>query len=1463
MKDFNLLDDIAKIDAPDPYDWFQAVPEAHDLSGAAAARYMGKILHAPVAWMDMPLDSTDYLESLGAPEQEVETPVGELPTIRSLLAGMGRYIGENVPLGAEGMPEDPTGEYRLTPEILETLLPLTVELAAYPTGVKTLGAAGAHLVEGIEGVLGAAARGYERAARPVGEAYRLWYSRNVLPGKLAKSSGRLATLGEEAVAGVEWWRDVNEAQKLATLDEVERNISHTLDWVEASVLAEDEMAMDLAMGQSPRTPRAPGPGAPTVEGEPSGLDRLGPGAETRVEGRVGAEYTSGRYGPFPEPTPATMERISTHEPLEIPGLETTDPYAYMEETTARKLAVINQRRRATINSGMNRAKMRATAEEKELLNELESAGVDFTEADRELSIEADRFDRLKKRFEESMRANVPPKLVTEIHDKTIPELIGDPRYTQGASALAKRRAMAASLNEGLPVGSQARITAEEIANAGKDPNLREKMAKLMARRIRNKAYYKNKEQGFMEMSLSIRLGEMGIGAVTGGAMDEENRLRGAIIGGLVAFTLGTVLRYGRGLGQRGAVGPRVLDNILRDAGFFEEEIRMGVSSEKATGALAGKVFRGSDLVPVTEEMIAAKQAGLAEMLEKLAFARRELPKYKEELIGTSEAGKFLWGDTRTYNKSDIIPQLEDQVKQAQGAVDRYTRQAKRASESILGNERGTWNIRQMQERIVREAEIEGPEMMRQPEHTRAEAKTRGARRDVQKKMFGKARSSGMGDDGLRAWIRDTYGKGMSEMTEAEMVLADQDLTRRIALSGIFPEEQLDRAVMVRNVEDAAIDLHGRKAQKKIDSAVRKVTGQHRDLSELNEQDLTSVLEILPKRFLRTRGLGALIRQPLAVEDVMNRMGSWGKYITRQIRRERNHTDYLWSKWYSPLKEEIKGLTGAEMDEIVAALHPMEANGRQVVMPQDPKLQNIALRIRQDLNEIGNARAQIGDPVRLAGGGTRPFEMMDNYYPLHIPPEEMTSSILIKRRIIEHLIETGQAAGPSEALDAYQRFIKETITNRFGNLDYAREAWIEPEKFDLLTDLSRYYYGSAKRISRHQYYGSARPGGELPQKMHDWLNGLRQDVGPDEFVFAQNAMKRHFKHEAVDDAMSDTLKRLRSFETIAHMGLAQIMNASEPVHTAVFAGFHNFAKGFARAIRGTSRMDAREIVARNAAAVGSTIRDLFGEAGGAGSLTGKFLKITGFSPIEKWNRKLASHVGIQYIESTVAKLQRNPGSVRLRRMLDEMLINSDDVLRNGLSEEDLIKGAMELSNRTQKRTGVIDMPMFMSHPMGRIVAMFKTFAYGSARLMTRDFLMAAGRNPERLLRLLVAFPIVGEIVGDVRNLATGNIRDTEGLARLAENYAYVGTMGILYDFMRSVQFGEGSIQAFMTGPVGSDIAGLMSGTHDWLLEGKGRKLGKQALRMLPPPLTPFRGKGVQKAIFGKEFFPPTTKKWQIP
>lgn len=1077
-----------------------------------------------------------------------------------------------------------------------------------------------------------------------------------------------------------------------------------IDRMWKSMLQEDEMAMNLGIAKTHGTPRHPG---------------AQPGGATRVR-----QYTQSIWD-------------------EVGRKDVIPP-------TARESA------RAQARSGMNRLRQRFNKEQEALLSELEAAGVDPVQQLMEdpfnsrLYVTPDKFNRLKDRVDEVVKAELPEKLVTEIHEKVIPTFTGDPRYA-GASGLARRRSMASALNEGLEPGSKARITVEEIEQAAKDPNLREKMAKLMARRITRKPWYKNRDQGFADLSVLMRLGEMGFGAVTGAAIDEENRLRGAIAGAALALLLSTAFRLGR--------------------------------------SRYGKYLMESES--------AAQKAEIA--------------------------GKELLKDTKEIKIADIF-------KSQRGAVE---------------IEQPAW-VRAAKERILGETEKAGPTRydldgtevrLRQKEgFTKQEARARKSRATVIGKTYGIAiRELGMSRDSYRAWVVDTFGKGLSEMTEGEIVDKVFPALTQMRAESVVGAAELARAQKAKQVEDLAMELYGAKAQDRINRAVRKVTGVHRNLKELDTQTLDTVLSALPKRFLAGRGMNAMFRNIVGVEDALNKMGKWGKHIARTIRKDRLHTEYLAGKWISELEQLTKGLPEEDLMQIVAALHPMKANGYKTVIPQNERLAEIAIKVRNTLNEVGGLRKDIGDPIRLADGTERPFELLQDYYPIHVAPEEWLNSIKIRRRVVDHLIASGQARGETHAEEIFQRFIQGIVRNKFGNLDFAREAWIEPERFNLVKDLSRYYYGAAKRISRHMFFGRTGKS-ELPEKVEKWLDLLGKDVNIDEARFARKAVKRQFKHDAIDDAMHDMLKRVRSFETVAHMGLASIMNASEPVHTAIWAGFGNFMKGVGSALRSTSAMDAREVVVRTGASIGSTLRDLIGESGGAGSLTAKFLRATGFTGIEKWNRRLSGHVGIHYVEDLIKKLSRNPNSSRLRKSFDELLLDADAILERGITEEELIKGAMEVANRTQKRTQAIDLPYFMSSPYGRILTMFKTFAYGAARMMVRDVVT----HPARLARMLIAFPIVGELVGDVRSLATGQWRDTEGLSRLWENYMYVGTMGIAFDFFRSVQFGESSVKSFLMGPVGSDFASITDGLYSWLAEGKGRKIGKQAVRMLPPPATLLRG-----------------------
>lgn len=554
------------------------------------------------------------------------------------------------------------------------------------------------------------------------------------------------------------------------------------------------------------------------------------------------------------------------------------------------------------------------------------------------------------------------------------------------------------------------------------------------------------------------------------------------------------------------------------------------------------------------------------------------------------------------------------------------------------------------------------------------------------------------------------------------------------------------------------------------------------------------------------------RNIVAVEDAISRMGKTGKDITRLISKNRVEEEVQAAKWIAPMVRRIEGFSDEELQSLVDVLH---RGGN----PINERVAQAAIAERATLNEVGAMREAISDPVLLRSGETRPFQMMENYYPILVPKEDMNA------------LRAAMRADELAAASAGKRyFARRNIRDVFGSLDYAREAGYEPEVFDPIRDLTRYYYGSAKRITRHRNFGSRQ------EKVYKMLQQMRSEVSTDEHTYALKSIDRYFMHDAVDDAMSDFMKRLRSFETVTHMGLAAISNASQPVYTAVFTGFRAFAKGLLDMTRGMARADSEELVARTAAAIGGTIQDLVGEAGGAGSLTNRFLRVSGFTPIERWNRRLAAQVGMHYVRDTYRKLARSPNSGRLRRMLEEVGIDADGVLRAGLTSDDVVKGAVGVANRTQLRAGVMDLPYFMSSPYGRLWMMFKTFSYGAARLMVRDMF----RDPRRLARALVAFPLAGELVADLRSLATGKgLREREGLTWLLDNYAYVGTLGIAHDFLRSVQYGEKGVMSFMSGPIIGDLAAIADATGK-MIQGKPLKMGREVARRLPPPATLLRG-----------------------
>lgn len=94
------------------------------------------------------------------------------------------------------------------------------------------------------------------------------------------------------------------------------------------------------------------------------------------------------------------------------------------------------------------------------------------------------------------------------------------------------------------------------------------------------------EFGGMDMQAVRAIARGGAGAAVGAGVDDENRLRGAAIGGAAALGAPAALRGLRGMGELGALGPRRGPQPADEAGRFYSRLQQAISRGpgQATGA---------------------------------------------------------------------------------------------------------------------------------------------------------------------------------------------------------------------------------------------------------------------------------------------------------------------------------------------------------------------------------------------------------------------------------------------------------------------------------------------------------------------------------------------------------------------------------------------------------------------------------------------------------------------------------------------------------------------------------------------------------------------------------------------------------------------------------------------------------------------------------------------------------------
>ncbi len=390
----------------------------------------------------------------------------------------------------------------------------------------------------------------------------------------------------------------------------------------------------------------------------------------------------------------------------------------------------------------------------------------------------------------------------------------------------------------------------------------------------------------------------------------------------------------------------------------------------------------------------------------------------------------------------------------------------------------------------------------------------------------------------------------------------------------------------------------------------------------------------------------------------------------------------------------------------------------------------------------------------------------------------------------------------EAQGMTLRYFKQSRLPKFGQLEYSREVNFPFYDPDPIRVLPKYVAGATKRLEEIASFGVK---GEELNKL---IGRIRRVQGPEAGFEVADLVK----------AMTDTVKALPKVEkaaafvrvlSVPKLAFSQIVNIGQSVNSLLASDIPSFARGFSAAFK--------EAGVQNALKSGSTLESVINEIttrAGESNFSAKFLRYTGFSATEKFNRTVSANVGMNWAAKNFTKLLANPTDKIAIGRLEELGINVSKALQAGkLTEDELLKAAQIFTERTQFRARPIDLPRFASSAYGKIFFQFKSFAFNQTKFLKDEFKRELqsgnyGRAVRDIIIIATIFPMTGEVLGDIKSLVTGSKRPTGALERYFDDLANVGGVGIAYDLFQSAA--NNKLASMLLGPTissGIDITQL--------------------------------------------------------
>ena len=475
---------------------------------------------------------------------------------------------------------------------------------------------------------------------------------------------------------------------------------------------------------------------------------------------------------------------------------------------------------------------------------------------------------------------------------------------------------------------------------------------------------------------------------------------------------------------------------------------------------------------------------------------------------------------------------------------------------------------------------------------------------------------------------------------------------------------------------------------------------------------------------------------------------------------------------------------------------------------------------------------------------------------------MSAEDLQTRGLFEYMPHEVIANAPdSKLLKAFSRYSDEAKAQEWindlrapglakqGSFDYARirngslldkvkdPHLAEVYESNIFKAMETYFKRGTYRLEYAKRFGL---NGEMTEQI---VAAVRKDAGQNAGALSRAIFDQVFNRSYVNAYGQHLSKLLVSEQIFTKLGMAVWANMFQPANNAAMFNVRKSFKGMKLLLdketktdiqRGIGVLDALQVTLQSSHgrfASGATT-ELAGSklgkiADASEALAGQMLAFTRFTSREQANRMYAGAAGKYVFRDNIVqlaegRLRGNNFDVAFRQM-DSMGVYANEVRDLvgryagegvALFDDKLVKG---LENKaiyraaqiTQFTPGVLRRPGWWSHPAGRVVFQFKTFALNHSRFMTDQVLgeFAAG-NVRPLATILSIYPIAGELVEDLKSGVKMERREETGIERVVYNYFAMGGLGLATDLYRSAQWG--AFKETVMGPGIGDLADLGEG-----------------------------------------------------